>query len=335
MKKRGFTLIELLAVIVVLAIIALIATPIVMNVIKNASAGAAERSADNYLKAVEMLIATEKLDGTPLVDGEYTIGTDGEITLGENTYEVEVSGTKPTGGIIVIKDGQVVKNSSAVNYKDYTVKFEDGVAKAEESGKVMTLSDCDFLEEDTHNEGRNPNTVGAKYTCNFGDRDRNFYILETSSQKTSNSALKENEVTLILEGNYDMETLKWCASGKDNSCAADNLEAKLDDIVENTWTKLNRSQIGIPSASQIVVADGKVDDAYLTDTRLTNEWLYSYPEYVEWSEEENPPYGYWTSTPFYEISNLAFTVYCYGDVEYDKVNIGNDIGVRPVITLSI
>ena len=34
MKKKGFTLIELLAVIVVLAIIALIATPIVMNVIK-------------------------------------------------------------------------------------------------------------------------------------------------------------------------------------------------------------------------------------------------------------------------------------------------------------
>ena len=36
MKKKGFTLIELLAVIVVLAIIALIATPIVMNIIKSA-----------------------------------------------------------------------------------------------------------------------------------------------------------------------------------------------------------------------------------------------------------------------------------------------------------
>ena len=36
MKRKGFTLIELLAVIVVLAIIALIATPIVMNTIKNA-----------------------------------------------------------------------------------------------------------------------------------------------------------------------------------------------------------------------------------------------------------------------------------------------------------
>ena len=35
-KKIGFTLIELLAVIIVLAIIALIATPIIFNVIENA-----------------------------------------------------------------------------------------------------------------------------------------------------------------------------------------------------------------------------------------------------------------------------------------------------------
>ncbi len=52
-NKKGFTLIELLAVIVVLAIIALIATPIVMNTIKNAKKGAAERTADNYIKQVE------------------------------------------------------------------------------------------------------------------------------------------------------------------------------------------------------------------------------------------------------------------------------------------
>ena len=35
MKKKGFTLIELLAVIVILAIIALIATPIILNIISD------------------------------------------------------------------------------------------------------------------------------------------------------------------------------------------------------------------------------------------------------------------------------------------------------------
>ena len=61
-NKKGFTLIELLAVIVVLAIIALIATPIVMNTIKNAKKGAAERTADNYIKQVETAVAEAKLE---------------------------------------------------------------------------------------------------------------------------------------------------------------------------------------------------------------------------------------------------------------------------------
>ena len=53
MNKKGFTLIELLAVIVVLAIIALIATPIVMNVITKAQEGANKRSVEGYMKAYE------------------------------------------------------------------------------------------------------------------------------------------------------------------------------------------------------------------------------------------------------------------------------------------
>ena len=39
MNKKGFTLVELLAVIVILAVIALIATPIVLNLIKTAKKG--------------------------------------------------------------------------------------------------------------------------------------------------------------------------------------------------------------------------------------------------------------------------------------------------------
>ena len=52
-KKKGFTLIELLAVIVILAIIALIATPIVLNMIKNARKSAAKSSSLGYIDSIE------------------------------------------------------------------------------------------------------------------------------------------------------------------------------------------------------------------------------------------------------------------------------------------
>ena len=46
--KKGFTLIELLAVIVILAIIALIATPIILGIINDAKDSANERSVELY-----------------------------------------------------------------------------------------------------------------------------------------------------------------------------------------------------------------------------------------------------------------------------------------------
>ena len=199
--------------------------------------------------------------------------------------------------------------------------------------KLNGLNLCELVDG---NDTDGSVTVGDKYSCNFGGGNRNFYVLETWSNPVSNSTLKENEVTLILEGNYDMETLAGCASGNDNACAADGLEAKLDDIVENAWTKLDRSQIGIPSAEQIMAADEREEDAYLSgDLTLSKEWLYSYPEYAEWSEGMNPPYGYWTSTPHAVYSCCAWIVPYGGDVTDDCVEFDTDFGARPVITLSI
>jgi len=56
MKKKGFTLIELLAVIIILAVIALIATPIVLNVVDNAKESARKSSVNGYADATRMAI---------------------------------------------------------------------------------------------------------------------------------------------------------------------------------------------------------------------------------------------------------------------------------------
>ena len=50
--NKGFTLVELLAVIVLLAIVALIATPVIDNVIDSSRKRANERSIEGYANAI-------------------------------------------------------------------------------------------------------------------------------------------------------------------------------------------------------------------------------------------------------------------------------------------
>ena len=64
--KNAFTLIELVAVLVIMAIIALIATPLVLSLINNTKASANKRSVDAYGKAVEIAAMTYLMN-----NGEY------------------------------------------------------------------------------------------------------------------------------------------------------------------------------------------------------------------------------------------------------------------------
>ena len=59
MKNKGFTLIELLAVIVILAIIALIATPIILGIINDSRQSAKDRSAEYVYEAVQLAYQTK------------------------------------------------------------------------------------------------------------------------------------------------------------------------------------------------------------------------------------------------------------------------------------
>lgn len=64
MKKRmkGFTLIELIALLVIMAILALIVTPLVMSIIRKAEVSADKRSIDAYGRSIELAIAGYLLD---------------------------------------------------------------------------------------------------------------------------------------------------------------------------------------------------------------------------------------------------------------------------------
>ena len=52
MKDKAFTLVELIAVLVILAIISLILTPVVLNTVKKAKDSANKRSVDAYGRSI-------------------------------------------------------------------------------------------------------------------------------------------------------------------------------------------------------------------------------------------------------------------------------------------
>lgn len=75
-RNKGFTLVELLAVIVILAVIALIATPTVLSMIEEARQGAAKSSMQAYVKGMETAVISAMMEDDTVYDGTYTITGD-------------------------------------------------------------------------------------------------------------------------------------------------------------------------------------------------------------------------------------------------------------------
>ena len=197
MNKKGFTLIELLAVIVILAVIALIATPIVLNIIKDSRESAALRSAEMYLKGVETSVATATINNKKLQDGTYPITQDGDICLVEltnntcsddDTLKVEMNGEKPSSGSITIASGKI---------KDISLTYSNGKT-------IIKNSEDKLVYEGSEGENGSSDKVAItpkKQTYSVGELvtigEESFYVIADDAEK----------VTLLARDYIDTTTL--------------------------------------------------------------------------------------------------------------------------------
>lgn len=109
-NNKGFTLIELLAVIIILAIIALITTPIILNVVNKARLDAAKDKAWGTIDAVKVAYAQDQADNETLVSFplEVTFPRVGNVGGAVGITEVKMSGQKPESGkVIMEEDGTI------------------------------------------------------------------------------------------------------------------------------------------------------------------------------------------------------------------------------------
>ena len=133
MNKKGFTLIELLAVIVILAVIALIATPVIMNAISSAKQGAWKDAAYGIIKATENVYAKEFSETTTPTE-TFFLYENGVMTSYPAGKTIDYKGSVPQdGGIVLHADGSI------------TLSIHDGVncAVKTKTASTVTVSSID------------------------------------------------------------------------------------------------------------------------------------------------------------------------------------------------
>ena len=142
-KKIGFTLIELLAVIIVLAIIALIATPIIFNVIENAKIKSLENSCYGVIDAVRTNYSENLLNSTRECKDENDKNCGGKIETSGDVKELTVAGEQPSGGSWVIVNDPKAENGRGIQITDVTFDSMKGYFCSNDltTGKVKCEKD--------------------------------------------------------------------------------------------------------------------------------------------------------------------------------------------------
>ena len=188
MDKKAFTLIELLAVIVILGILALIVTPILINVVKDSNEKSYKLSADGYISAVNDYILSNQLDGKKVENGKYNI----------KNLDVKISGKAPSKGSVEIYDEKI--NNAQLCYDTYLLKYD---------GREVTLTEKGCEKEATVNLA-----IGEKKYDNVtkDDIETEFNISDDISDMTN--IVCNNGVTISMNDN----TLKLSDVYKDTNC---------------------------------------------------------------------------------------------------------------------
>ncbi|MDD3392896.1 MAG: BspA family leucine-rich repeat surface protein [Bacilli bacterium] len=246
-KNNGFTLIELLAVIVILAVIALIATPLIMNVIKNAKKGAFLDSSYAIVSAAEQGYAKGLIKETDLEMTKYTFNN-GVQSLVSGNVELNFKGSNPEYGTIIINDeGKVAINLYSGGFcstKEYDtdvvtvreVSSKDECVTAEIVSPTIALKGYDIVLTASETTYREPgyiasdvngidvsSNVNITNNINYGVTGE-YKITYAITDSSSNIISVDRKVTVV----GDEVVLKASSNGAETTAYLDG------PIVKNT-----------------------------------------------------------------------------------------------------
>ena len=189
MFKKAFTLIELLAVIIILAIVALIATPIILNVIDDARISAGNSETQIIYSGINAYCSVSAIENQ--LNGSVDICADG-VTIEEVSQMVNLGNANVTS---VSYDGSKITNLVVESNNHIFTLCDDGTF-------VMDDEECSVVQPDyVDNSGANApelatNMIPVKYDGTnwvYANIKEEWY--DYNSKEWANAVVLNNNVT--------------------------------------------------------------------------------------------------------------------------------------------
>ena len=327
-KEKGFTLIELIAVLVIMAILALIVTPLVMNIIRKARVSADRRSVDAYGRSIELAIAGYLLD-----TGKFPTEVS-QLTIEYSGNKVECETTQINTDSSVYLAGCTVAGRSVENYTYGSDKSPTYTAYT--VGNQVTYNNVDYyvikdsgVKESTVTllkaeplSVAEVNTYGGVGTAN---NHVNMYLTTNTSADYYQEAYKNNGY-----GGMAYYSSSSCGSSSTSGCTTDYAQSEIKYVVD-AWKTAKAPAatearlIGLndlPELGYELQPNNDTDSSLVyKKTENTPSWVY------------NSNYWYWTSSQYNDSSSYVWYVNASGGLNDNYVYSFSGV-VRPVITIS-
>ena len=294
-KKMGFTLIELIAVLVIMAIIALIVTPLVLNIIRKARISADKRSVDAYGRSIEYAIATYLLDtgNFPTSISDLTIEYSGDEVVCSTTQLNSDSSVYLTGCTVAGRSVDYAygtdKTPTAPTYTAYSI------------GDTVTYNNVNYYV--IENSDTTQSTVTLLKAEPLTAEEITTYSNGTGANTNGNGGMQYHSSSNVYDGSYVKTTVDAWKTAKAPAASEARL-ITLNDLKNNLG----------------YVLDESATSEYYIKSSSTPSWVY------------NSNYWYWTMSPYTDSASDVWRVLSDGSLIGSSV--GDRSVVRPVITIS-
>ena len=334
-KNKGFTLIELIAVLVILAIIALIVTPLVLNIVRKAKDSANKRSVDAYGKSIDLAVAAylmEKGDFPTSVD-ELTIEYSGkEVVCGvaKLNEDSSVYLSKCTVGGVEVKDSSnkdgYYHYGTTTTYKEYKI----GDIITYNGMNFYVIENSDDMSDSITMLKAEPLTVDEVNTYGAGHVNR-------YTSRSVGTAYNNNGYGGMAY--YSSETCGYPTAGVNTwvgtGCTTDYAQSEVKYVIDS-WAAdkfkardLKEDKIGY-STRLITLDELQNNFDFVYKNNDTSYWYEKSDNTPSWVYNSN--YWYWTMSQYEDSASYVWNVDYDGDVYYSSVSDYSGV-VRPVVTL--